>query len=148
MFIAIAIASIFGITALVWFLNKFLPRPLCPICIGVSGTWVWMLGALVLGYEVELIFPALLMGGSVVGVAYQLEKRLPENASPLLWKALFIPSGFAAFYSVLVKRWGVLAALSVIVFSIAIVFFRKSPNKGVADSRGVEELEEKMKNCC
>lgn len=42
---------------------------------------------------------AMLLGGSVAGIAYQVEQRLPLERSPLLWKILFIPAGFVAAYA-------------------------------------------------
>jgi len=108
MVIVTATISILVITTLVWFLNKVLSRKVCPICAGVAGTWIWMLiGILtnqlsVISYQ---LLVGILMGGSVVGIAYQLEKRLSAGSAgwrtPLLWKILFIPIGFAAVYSLL-----------------------------------------------
>ncbi|MDP2664447.1 MAG: hypothetical protein Q8O97_00530 [bacterium] len=92
------IVSIAVITGAVWLVGKVLPFKVCPICAGVSGTWLWMLVALFLGYEIDLVIAAMLLGGSVVGIAYQLEKRLPAGHSPLLWKALFVPAGFVVAY--------------------------------------------------
>src|SRR3989338_11149434 len=103
--ITAAIVSIFGITAMAWFLNRFWPWRICAICAGVSLTWLWMIGARLLGYAIDMIVPAVLMGGSVVGLAYQLENKLPPRRSPLLWKTLFIPVGFLAVLYLLLFQW-------------------------------------------
>ncbi|MDP2664392.1 MAG: hypothetical protein Q8O97_00255, partial [bacterium] len=85
-------------------------------------------------------------GGSVVGIAYQLEKRLPAGRSPLLWKALFVPAGFVVAYSLVSFQWAILAGFLGIAFVLVWVFF-KSPGKERLSVQ-VEELKKKMKNCC
>ncbi len=160
MLITIAITSILGITAFVWLVNRILPIRICPICAGVSGTWLGLIAAYFLGYPVDLIVPALLMGGSVVGIAYQLEKKLPVRHSlskrgggesagwrtPLFWKTLFIPAGFIAAYGILVNQWSMLVAACIFLFGLSFLFL--SPRTNVNKNKKVEELEEKMKNCC
>ncbi len=141
----IATISILGITVFVWLANRVLAFRVCPICAGVAGTWLWMLAARLLGYEIDPIALALLMGGSVVGIAYQIEKRLSQSRSPLLWKTLFIPTGFIGAYGLLMQWWGVLLVsltfLALVVY--AFLSTHKNAQKGV-----IKELEEKMKNCC
>ncbi len=149
--LAITTISILAITGLLWLLNRIQAFKICPICAGVSGTWLWMLAAKFLGFQIDLIIPAMLMGGSVVGIAYQLEKKLPAASSgwqtPLLLKTLFIPAGFIAAYGILVQWW--------IVFLVALVFlllasflFLFSGNKPSSQKEAVKELEKKMKDCC
>jgi len=153
MVIFIVLSSIFLITGTVWVLNKVSPVWICPICAGVSGTWLWMLAGIFSGqlsitnYQ---LLTGILMGGSVVGIAYQLEKRLPAGRSPLLWKTIFIPFGFAAVYSLIFHRWIGFSILAVFLALLAIYFLApdgahfgdKKENKKVA------EIEKKMKNCC
>lgn len=147
MMLTIATISILVLTGLVWVASKILPFRLCPICAGVSGTWLWLLGAKAWGYEVDLLVPGILMGGSVVGIAYQLEKRLPPSRSPLLFKTLFIPVGFAAAYNLVSFRWFASLGLVVLLAILALAFLGK-PRLPKRESAAVEELEEKMKNCC
>lgn len=150
MLITITTISILAITGFVWLLNRILPLKICPICAGVSGTWLWMLAATFLGYEIDLLIPAMLMGGSVVGIAYQIEKRLPPNRSPLLWKTLFIPAGFVAVYSVLSSWWIVFIAATTFLVILALRFTEQTKNIATptGQNRAVEELKKKMKNCC
>ena len=151
MFIAVVTISIFAITGFIWPLNRILLFKICPICAGVSGTWLWMLAAKFLGYEIDMLILAMLMGGSVVGIAYQIEKHLPSNHSPLLWKTLFIPFGFVAVYSVILSWWLVFIVLATILATLALIFTeqKKSDKATFAKkSSRVEELENKMKNCC
>lgn len=139
MLITITVISILVISALVWLANKILPFAVCPVCAGTFLTWVWLVGAHFLGYEINLTIPALLMGGTVVGIAYQLEKKFAKPL--LLWKALFIPAGFVSAYSILEQMW--------IVFLVAIMFmFLMSlallPSRGESASG----LEKKIEDCC
>ncbi len=145
MLIIVATISILGITLLVWLANRVLVFRVCPICAGVAGTWLWLVVAHVLGYQIDLVVPALLMGGSVVGITYQLEKKLPLGRPALLWKTLFIPAGFIGTYGLLTQWWGVF--LVSLAFLALVVFLFFSPHKK-SQNRVVEELEKKMKNCC
>lgn len=152
--IIITIISIFAITSLVWTANKMFPFQVCPICAGVAGTWLWMLAASLLGYQVDLVIVAMLLGGSVVGIAYQLEKRLPAGRSLLLWKTLFIPAGFIGAYSLVVSQWAMLAGAAGLA-GILVLIFLKSTEKQQAGSKveervlsEVEGLKKKMENCC
>jgi len=106
--ILITTLSILAIAGAAWAAKKWLRVPLCPICLGVGGTWLWMLIGRSLGYSVDAAMLSILLGGSVVGIAFQVERRLPQGRSPLLWKTLFIPAGFAAAYALAAAQWSLL----------------------------------------
>ena len=149
--IIIAVISIFTITGAVWLLNKALPFYICPICAGVSGTWLWMLGGVLtnnLQPTTYNLVIAILMGGSVVGIAYQVEKLLPPNRSALIWKILFIPIGFFAVDSLVSFQWITFAAAAgyLLIVTLAFLYFPKSHSEN--GKKAVGELEKKMKNCC
>ena len=145
--ILITIISILAITGLAWLAEKVLPFPVCPICAGVAGTWLWMLAARLAGFAFDAAMLAILVGGSVVGVAYQLEKHLPRGRSPLLWKTLFLPIGFVAAYGLVIPHWSVLATAAVVLLLLTAVFFM--PRRDSQDnSAAVEKLETEMKKCC
>ena len=137
--------SILGITLLVWLANRALAFRVCPICAGVAGTWLWLVAAHALGYQIDLVVPALLMGGSVVGATYQLEKKLPSGRPALLWKTLCIPAGFIGAYGLLTQWWGVLLASLGFLALIAFLFLSPHTDSG---KEAVGELEKKMKDCC
>lgn len=109
------------------------------------------------------------MGGSVVGIAYQGEKRLRADSAgwrtPLLWKAFFIPAGFAATYGILAEQWSAFFPALVFLALWSFLFLsprkRKEPpneaaaarpfsEKGLGEPRpmGQEELKKKMEDCC
>lgn len=162
MFIAIAAISILAITGLTWLFNRILPLRLrsgqafkiCPICAGVSGTWLWMLAAKFLGYEIDLIIPAMLMGGSVVGIAYQGERSLEwAGRNPLFWKTAVVVIGMPlAFWAVREVNAVTLGAELVIMTWLAYFLFIKPPGRqGYLDGAGapkVADLEKRLKNCC
>lgn len=142
-----SVLSILAIAALAWTAKRMLRAPVCPICMGVGGTWLWMVVARYLGLAFDTSMLPVLLGGSAVGVAYQLEKRLPEGRSALLWKSLFIPFGLAAAYGVALPNWTVLATALVALLIVAGIFFAPLQEEP-RDSAAVEKLQEQMKKCC
>lgn len=141
------IASISALAALAWAAGRLLRIPLCPICTGVAGTWLWMLAARHFGIAVDAAMLSTLLGGSVVGIAYQLEKRLAGARSALAWKTLFIPAGFAAAFGLAQAQW-ILAAAALAVLLLLTAYFLVPRAGAASPSSAVQELERKMKNCC
>ena len=71
MTIALAVLSILVVTFLANLFNAMrIVRPICPICAGVALTWIWLILAYFTGYNFDPMVIAMLMGGSVVGLAY------------------------------------------------------------------------------
>ena len=125
---------------------------LCPICAGVAGTWIWILIGIWVGWlDVESwqLTVALAMGGSVVGIAYQLEKNMRPRKI-LAWKILFIPIGFALAYYLIYFSAVYVISLSVIILFLIFIFidWPVINNENVNKQDQVSEIEEKMKNCC
>lgn len=148
MLISLTVLSILGIAFLARSVQKSLPFAVCPICIGVFLTWTGLIGLRIAGYGIDPVVPAVLMGGSVVGIAYQLEKRF-SAVSPdtrMVWKILFMPAGFIAMYAVIEELWAVLiAALVFLVALSAALAFRDGALRrgGKADALG-----RAMEECC
>jgi hypothetical protein len=90
---------------------------------------------------------AVLLGGSVAGITYQVEKRLPPGRSALLWKTLFIPPGFVAAYALSLPNWTLFGSMSV-ALALLTAFFLIAPSAAKADSEAVEALKKKMQSCC
>lgn len=140
----IALISIVVLAGVGFAARKLLGIAVCPICAGVAGTWGWMLVAHYAGYAVDVTVLGLLMGGSPVGIAYVLEKKLPAGRSPLWWKFFAIPSGFAAMYGLLTGdvlwiiggaiAWGIVTTL----------FFRKTGG----NNERVSKMEKSLEDCC
>lgn len=145
--IAPALASIWLLAALAWIARRTLRVSVCPICVGVAGTWLWMLAARPFGLAMDTSMLPLLLAGSVVGVAYQVEQLLPASRSAALFKAVAIPIGLGAAYALEQSLWGPLAALLVALLVVAAAFFRPAA-AAAPDSAAVEELKKQMKQCC
>jgi len=147
--IEIIVLSIWLITLVAWFIKKANLFSVCPICAGVSSTWLILL---VISYFDWIVFDQslifLLIGGSVVGIAYQFAKYLPNATKDLFWKIFFIPIGFwTAFY--LVEFEFIKVFIGVTVLLIGSGFFWSQNGKYHKDkSEKVEELAKQMKNCC
>lgn len=151
--IIITIASIFAISGSARLVSKILPFKICPICAGVAGTWAWILAGMLtnqLSVVSYRLLAGILMGGSVVGIAYQLQGRLPEFRSPMLWKLVFIPCGFLLVYGLLNSFWAtaLLGGVS-LVFVAALFFFVPSRHRDRGDQSGkVEKIMKEMEKCC
>lgn len=154
----IALISIGAITTLTWFLNerRFLPIKVCAVCAGTAGTWIWLLVAVTFGWLPFVSYMpviAILMGGSVVGIAYQGEKYLKSGHLPagqagssLLWKALFIPIGFGTVWSVTHFAFGFVIIGALILLSL-VWWFLEFPRKN-GDTARTKYLEKEMEQCC
>jgi len=139
--IIIAIISILFLTLAAWAFRQMTSFKICPFCAGVLGTWIWMLTAYYLGYRIDIAIPAMLMGGSVIGISYALEKYRKQS---LFSRTIFIVAGFEAVYSLINAEW-IWFSVSML---IAISFIGKSFLKSGTLSNRAAELKEKMKNCC
>ena len=147
MTILLPIASILCLTALGWLARKATSSRICPICAGVAGTWLWLLVAREFGVDVDASVLALLLGATVAGAAYQLEKRLPEGRSSLAWKTLFVPAGLAAAHGLVAPNWIVAGAGLVALFVLTTLFLASS-RASARDEAAIERLENQMKRCC
>ena len=140
-------ASILAIAGAMWMIRRMLRIQLCPICLGVGGTWLWMLIARELDYAVNTTMLAILVGGSVAAVADQVEKRLPAHRSTLLWKTLFLPPAFAGAYALITRHWVLLVPVVIGLIGLT-MFFLHSSGAAQESNENVDELTRKMKNCC
>ena len=145
--LVLAIVSMFLLASLAWVAGRISRLAVCPVCVGVAGTWLWMLAARLGGFAVDTVILAMFLGASVVGIAQWIENRLPQGRAPLLWKALALPIGFSAAYSLVVEQWIVAGAAIAALAFLAALFLRPA-RAAPADRAVVAELEERMKKCC
>src|SRR3989344_9626699 len=114
---------------------------ICPICAAVSGTWLILTALVLSGYLNSAIFLpliSLLMGGTVVGVAYQIGKRKP----------IIISVGMLlAFWAVRNLNFAVLILEIAAVAAIGYFLFFK-PSAESRGKRPESELEKKLQDCC
>lgn len=147
--ILIALGLIAVVTIILSLQNKFWSFRICPICAGVSLTWISFLVVGLLGYQINWFIPAILMGGSVVGIAYWLEKYVPANQSSFFAKTVFMLAGFFAVYEILLADW-LKAAGAGILLLLIIIYYRWLFNKRLSKKniKTIQALEEKMDDCC
>lgn len=147
MWLIISAISILAIAAIALLANKILRIKICAICAGVAGTWAWLLAARFAGLAIDILVLGIMMGGSVVGLAYKIEKRIPFNRSPLAFLTFFITSGFAAIYGLISSWWLVFGVAALLMAILVFVFLNPRPRQA-AREKEVNELEDKMKKCC
>jgi len=143
----IAIASMLVLGLLGWLAGKVSRLPVCPVCVGVAGTWLWMIAVRLAGYDVDATLLGILMGASVVGFAQAMEARLPSGRSALAWKALALPVGVVAAAGLAGEHWGLAGAAGAALALLTAIALRRRDAK-TSDSAVVSQLEERMKKCC
>jgi len=140
----IAMVVVYGIVSLV---NRYRVKKFCPICAAVSLTWLWLLLKYFLGWHVDTLLIAILMGGSVIGIMYQL-KRTP-------WAHLYAVAGFSAVYFLLQENWlwfGIAFGLAILLGiwqrseSLTKVYRGKKLSSEL--EKEVKEIEKKLEECC
>lgn len=139
--------SIIVIAVLVRQLATASPFKVCALCAGVFLTWCGLIALRYLGYAIDPVIPAILMGGSAVGIAFQLEKRLARGRSPLVWKTLFVLAGFTAAYGLVSSQWP-LFLLAAVILSVGAFASARPTHAPGKDERHVRDLEKKLENCC
>lgn len=155
MAIFIASFSILGITIFIRFLNKAPLFKVCPLCAGVSATWFWIAAGMTAGWlavEDWQLIAAMLMGGTVVGVAYQGERRYPQLAKNIFYfKVPVILAGFLfVWWAINTIGWLSLGVELLILAAVMYAYFI-SPVirlKRETDPVKVAELEKKLEECC
>ena len=112
---------------------------ICPLCVIISGVWLLM-SALVAWRVVSIaIFQlpiALLMGGTVVGIAFKNQN----------YKKLIIAVGMPIAYLLITYLTKTVVAVEfVVMIAVAYLLFIKN---GSADTKRIGDLEKKMEQCC
>lgn len=146
MAIILAILSMLIIGAGAGAANRVFNIRLCPVCAGVAGTWLLMLVLRFLEYPISIPLLTMFLGGSAVGIAYTIEKKLPPARSRMLFKAFFIPVGFITAYGIVIENW--IMALGAIVALLVISGVFLSSREQRQDSEKAEELKKKLDECC
>jgi len=131
-------------------IHKLLGLKLCAICAAVSLTWLTLLIIKVLGwensfgFEIDVLVLGILMGESITGIMYLVERLAKErNRSVLLIKPLIIVVGTAFVYLLLrdmvagAFSKAFLIALTLTVFLITLIVFglHKRTEKREMDSK-------------
>ncbi len=143
------LAAIVVLTVAARIAQPYLPVAVCPLCAGVSGAWLLILGGSAAGFLAGGAWPfiaAIMMGGSVVGIMYTLERRMPDKHFPLAPKTVFVAAGFAAVYAFVRSEWMLAAAAAVV--AVAAISFPAVRRRGRTDEAAVQRIEREMEHCC
>lgn len=134
-------ASIIGIFIFLLLIKKWLPFTICVICLSVSGTWLVLLGLYQFSTFNDSVILSLLMGGSVVGLYYMVEKRVPENLT--VFRLPFLMTLFFAAYTTITLTFAVLPFLLILLTWIVLLFIYTYRNKP-----GVRQTVKNITECC
>ena len=114
---------------------------------GVAG----LLAAHPAGFTVDLRLPAILLGGSVVGLDTQSERLLAgqSEAYLLIWKTLFVTVGFATAWFIITLAWGGIAlGLTALGVMTVLPRFKNSSRQHSNGLERLQRLKEQLKGCC
>lgn len=114
---------------------------LCLICASVSLTWITLLVLYKTGNFDNVVILSMLMGQSVVGIFYLLEKRTSEKFH--LFKVPFLLTLTLAFYSLIVfpDDFRVFVLLAAFWIVLTVLFLYRNNNK-------VGVIIKKLIECC
>ena len=126
---------------------------ICPICVAVSSLWFGLSAGIASGYlttETFIIPIALLMGGTVVGIMDQGEKRCIWAANhPMTWRTLTVSLGMPIAYLFITHINKTVVFIEfILLLNLAYLFFiKKSQSIKRPDSK-VSGIEKQMEQCC
>ena len=128
---------------------------ICPICVIVSGGWLILSAGVAWGYLLSELYAvpiSLLMGGTVVGIAYQGEKKLNwASRHPLFWKISIVSLGMpVAYFFVNNLSKPIVIIELILLILISYFFFVNRPTKSSESkfNNRVRNIEEQMEKCC
>ena len=110
-------------------------------------SWLGLIIFRLVGYEVDPIVIATLMGGSIVGIAYRAERFLRPKRSSLSWKTAFMIFGFGTAYFVASEKW-VAAVVAITILLFVAFFFLGFKRELKISNAKVAEIEKKLEDYC
>ena len=116
-------------------------KKICIACLLVSCVWLILLMLHWLNLKIDLKIPAVLMGGTVVGIMYTVGSDWLLRA-----RLIYLVFGFGAAYALLNSYW-LIAGLAV-VGALGVALGARRGRAPAEKNPQVVELEKKMKNCC
>lgn len=141
------------IALVVYSLNRIMSFRVCAVCAGISGSWLLAtLGILAGLISIKEYGSAILMlmGATVVGIAYQGEKAFDfAKKSIWFWKIPSIIVGLALFYWLFMNiGWTSFLIEAALLSFLAFVFFVRKGGPRKKLSGGIKDLERRLKDCC
>ena len=140
----IVLSMMCGLFVFLLVIKKYTAWQFCVLCASVSLTWIVLLVLYWLALFADPALIAVLMGQSVVGIYYVLEKRVPESL--LLFRFPFFLTATAVVFAMVgyvsTMMWPVLLLL--LLWSVTFVLYAYTSNPKV--KRIVSELTACCKN--
>ncbi len=115
----------------------------CVLCASLAGAWLVLLVLYRAGVYANPVLLALLMGQSVTGLHYLLEKKVPEDL--LVFRLPFVLTLTAIFYLLLVPAAATAAALAGVLaaaWAAAIAVYARR------DAGRFKQLARQIVQCC
>lgn len=140
---AAVLAAIAAGFALLLALKRASGLRFCVLCVSLAGTWLVLFVLYRTGAYANTLLLALLMGQSVTGLHYLLEKRLPESL--LVFRLPFVLSLTALAYLLLapgVSAAAALAAVLAVVWAAALAVYARR------DAGRFRQLARQLVECC
>lgn len=141
-------------------IKQLIGRKVCAICAAVSLTWFVLLILKLLGFTIDILVIAVLMGQSIVGLMYKIEEYFKKKALPKFWliRILIITGGTLFVYWLLKEKYFLLIPLLVagaflLIFVSSMISKKSSREINEVENpddykKAVSKLEEMMENCC
>lgn len=114
----------------------------CAVCVAISSTWIILLGLRLLGYAINPAIIGVLMGESVVGLYYLLEKKLPPAWQLFRWPTLITMTVIA--YLIVGIRGGAVRA----IMSLALIWIAFGVIHSFRHYAAIKKITERIIACC
>jgi len=126
------------------YLQKFSPFNICAICLAVSLSWLALLTLWLLGNPVSILAIGILMGMSISGTMYKMEKLFKDKKVQNFWfvRLVLIIGGFYFIVELLNRHWN--AATMILIFTIILIILATFLFQGITHKEGTKKLD----NCC
>lgn len=130
------------------YIQPKLPFNLCSLCVAVSATWGVLLVLWIVGVKISLLSIGILMGMSVSGAMYKLEKVYEKKKLRNFWfvRLILIVGGLYLIQFLLEEEWNLLALL-VVVFMFA-VFIATFFFQGKVRIDEKNSIIKRLDDCC
>lgn len=134
-------------------------KSICPICATVSLTWIILLFLHFFEiWKVDLYFLSILMGASICGMMYLVEKKIESTIKKAVWKISSVIFGVFLVWGIIShQNWKMVLLTGIFYLGLILFFLKKKKGNregGIAKNNSLEETSEKknwlkkLENCC
>lgn len=121
-------------------------KQICPICATVSLTWLSLLALRELNiFIINPIFLAILMGASVCGVMYLVEKKIESAGKKVFWKIASTLFGILLVLRIVGREYDIYALLVLTAYLLSLVFSLKKKKEDGQNEKQNEKNGMKVK---